>query len=324
MGQGHSVSSTPTYSARDQSLQVAPTAELLARRETLQRLDLSGNELNERMLSSLAGLRALRHLTLARCGIMSLPPWACTLPSLERLDLSHNRLERLDPVITEAKALQCLVLSNNRLEALPVGSLCAMPRLLMVLIDGNSIDIATLADTLADGSTFERDLFHGSAQQRVPQEVLPNVWLGSRYAAGLEPTAESPGVSRKAVADALTRRGVTHILTLGGRMPPAFPLFTYCIIEALEDTETADITSYFARALDFIDEALGNGGGVLVHCSQGQSRSATIVAAYVARQRLCGADEAIAFVKSKRYVVVPNEGFVKALREWCNREGGGS
>ena len=123
-------------------------------------------------------------------------------------------------------------------------------------------------------------------------------------------------------------------------MPPAFPLFTYCIIEALKDTETADITSYFARALDFIDEALGNGGGVLVHCSQGQSRSVTIVvlvhcsqgqsqsvtivAAYVARQRLCGVDEAIAFVKSKRYVVVPNEGFVKALREWCNREGGGS
>ena len=112
--QGHSMSSTPTYSARDQSLQVAPTAELLARRETLQRLDLSGNELNERMLSSLAGLRALRHLTLARCGIMLPPPWACTLPSLERLDLSQNRLERLDPVITEANASSCRTTSSRR------------------------------------------------------------------------------------------------------------------------------------------------------------------------------------------------------------------
>jgi dual specificity phosphatase 12 len=49
---------------------------------------------------------------------------------------------------------------------------------------------------------------------------------------------------------------------------------------AVEDVDYADLLIHLPSACRFIDQALRNGGNVLVHCVQGISRSATVIAAY--------------------------------------------
>ncbi|KAJ4965291.1 hypothetical protein NE237_017140 [Protea cynaroides] len=45
------------------------------------------------------------------------------------------------------------------------------------------------------------------------------------------------------------------------------------LVILVADREDTDIAQYFDECLDFIDEAKGIGGGVLVHCFVGRSRS---------------------------------------------------
>lgn len=49
---------------------------------------------------------------------------------------------------------------------------------------------------------------------------------------------------------------------------------------SVEDVDYADLLIHLPSACQFIDQALRNGGNVLVHCVQGISRSATVIAAY--------------------------------------------
>jgi protein-tyrosine phosphatase len=57
-------------------------------------------------------------------------------------------------------------------------------------------------------------------------------------------------------------------------------LITECAF-AHTDTPAEDITCVLYDSLDFIHKALSSGGRILVHCSQGVSRSATLVIAYM-------------------------------------------
>jgi dual specificity phosphatase 12 len=49
---------------------------------------------------------------------------------------------------------------------------------------------------------------------------------------------------------------------------------------AVEDVDYEDLLIHLPDACRFIDQALREGGNVLVHCVQGISRSAAVVAAY--------------------------------------------
>ena len=61
-------------------------------------------------------------------------------------------------------------------------------------------------------------------------------------------------------------------------------------------------------AFDFMDSALSQSGRVLVHCSQGVSRSATIVIAFLMWKTGATYDETFASVKAIRGVANPNIG----------------
>ena len=56
-----------------------------------------------------------------------------------------------------------------------------------------------------------------------------------------------------------------------------------------------------------------SGGGVLVHCIAGVSRSATIVIAHLVAARGMSLLDAAGLVKAKRKVVLPNRGFFAEL-----------
>ena len=81
------------------------------------------------------------------------------------------------------------------------------------------------------------------------------------------------------------------------------------------------------EALPWLAAALGGGGRVLVHCQQGKSRSAAVVAAHLLRSAPPAAAEATAAdavaavdsvllrMRRARPMVAPNAGFMTQLRE---------
>lgn len=91
----------------------------------------------------------------------------------------------------------------------------------------------------------------------------------------------------------------------------------------LDDTVDEDLLAKLGEACDWIDECISsNDGGVLVHCLIGQSRSASVVIAYIMRKEKLDFEAALAKVKRKRGIVKPNEGFQKQLRLWAEMEYG--
>jgi len=66
-------------------------------------------------------------------------------------------------------------------------------------------------------------------------------------------------------------------------------------------------------ACRFVHEARRAGDGVLVHCAQGKSRSATVVTAYLAALYALPVAEALARVQAGRRMAEPNRSFMRQL-----------
>ncbi|KAK7015901.1 hypothetical protein VNI00_019009 [Paramarasmius palmivorus] len=88
------------------------------------------------------------------------------------------------------------------------------------------------------------------------------------------------------------RLGITHILSVCQEFYSTGP--THLAI-SIADCEYEDILVHLPKACEFIQQALDEGGRVLVHCVMGVSRSTTVLAAY------------------RRPCVLPNYGFLKQL-----------
>lgn len=68
--------------------------------------------------------------------------------------------------------------------------------------------------------------------------------------------------------------------------------------------------------VDLFNRLAYNHNVVLVHCAMGVSRSASCVIMYVMKKFKLDFEDTLEFVKNKRHVVDPNEGFVKHLQEF--------
>lgn len=79
------------------------------------------------------------------------------------------------------------------------------------------------------------------------------------------------------------------------------------------------------RAAGFIEQYLsgGGGGGVLVHCWAGHSRSVSIVLFYLMKKtkRFKTLGEALVFIQSKRPYAGPNPGFISQLEKLIRQPG---
>ena len=82
-------------------------------------------------------------------------------------------------------------------------------------------------------------------------------------------------------------------------------------IEAL-DIAVFPLFEHFHTATDFIDQALRDGGKVLVHCGEGISRSSTLVLAYLMIKRGFRVQDAVRQVVKHRNIL-PNQGFLLQL-----------
>lgn len=59
-----------------------------------------------------------------------------------------------------------------------------------------------------------------------------------------------------------------------------------------------------------------SGQAVLVHCKMGISRSASTVIAYAMKQHHWSLDTALTYVRDRRSIIKPNEGFMKQLQTY--------
>ncbi|KAJ9150981.1 Phosphatases II [Coniochaeta hoffmannii] len=82
------------------------------------------------------------------------------------------------------------------------------------------------------------------------------------------------------------------------------------------DSPTQDILARLGDICDFIDKhSAGQDSNVLVHCTAGKSRSATIVVAYLMRKHGEGLDAVLKRVKDKRRIA-PSGNFIDQLEIW--------
>jgi len=80
----------------------------------------------------------------------------------------------------------------------------------------------------------------------------------------------------------LTERRITHIVSVcNDAIPAEIPESGIVHLRIpVEDVDFADLLVWLPTACQFIEQAITAGGAVLVHCHQGLTRSATVVAAY--------------------------------------------
>ena len=132
-------------------------------------------------------------------------------------------------------------------------------------------------------------------------QITENIYLGN-YEASINP-------------EYLSQIGITKILSVMDVGAPNYnefyngPYFIQKIVKVV-DYPTENIIKYFGECINFIfgyDK-------VLVHCSAGASRSATIVIAYIMWSKRMPYEKALYFVSDKRYCVCPNLGFREQLQ----------
>ena len=114
-------------------------------------------------------------------------------------------------------------------------------------------------------------------------------------------------------AKVLKDKGIKRILTLIDGDLSKFSYkeqgFNQKIINIM-DIDSENIIKYFGECINFIE----GGEKVFVHCAAGQSRSATIVIAYIMWKKKMTFDKAYNFVKQKRPNIYPNFGFRQQLQ----------
>ncbi|KAK0483133.1 protein-tyrosine phosphatase-like protein [Armillaria luteobubalina] len=137
----------------------------------------------------------------------------------------------------------------------------------------------------------------------------PSKFTGSLYLGSLAAVCEK---------DLLREHHITHLVQVLD--VPWLPIsekdgFSCYRIDIL-DQASSDLRPHLEDACNYIDRALRGGKSVLVHCQQGISRSASIVIAFLIRNRGMSYDSAYSLVKRERACIKPNAGFVQALQEW--------
>lgn len=158
---------------------------------------------------------------------------------------------------------------------------------------------SAMLDDIAIGLTRTRS---GTHNLNYPNEILEGfLFLGNMW------HAQSKQVIQKL--------GITHVVNASLDVENVFANEGVLYLEVkIKDRPEADISAYFDSTFQFIESAKRmHHGRVLVHCTQGISRSATLVIMYLMRANNWSLVTAVNFALASRGVVYPNEGFLRSL-----------
>lgn len=158
---------------------------------------------------------------------------------------------------------------------------------------------SAMLDEIALGLTRTRS---GTHNLNYPNEILEGfLFLGNMW------HAQSKQV--------IQHLGITHVVNASLDVENVFERdgVSYLSVQ-IKDRPDADISAFFDTTFAFIESAKRTyHGRVLVHCTQGISRSATLVIMYLMRANNWSLVTAVNFAMASRGVVYPNEGFFRSL-----------
>ena len=145
-------------------------------------------------------------------------------------------------------------------------------------------------------------------QANPADEVVPGLWLGSRYAA-LNP-------------EYLKEKKITAVFNCTKDIPfePVVRRqYRVPVDDNLQEAEIRNLELWsYEVVYKIIGEhrrALAEGSGILVHCAAGMQRSAASVGMYLIATQRMTTDEAIRFIRSKRAIAFrPSANFEKSMR----------
>ncbi|GFR97065.1 protein phosphatase Slingshot [Elysia marginata] len=148
-------------------------------------------------------------------------------------------------------------------------------------------------------SYFDEEVMRILGQMDEPSEILDFLYLGSEWnASNLEE---------------IKSKGIGYILNVTREIDNFFMGMLQYYNVRVFDVEESDLLKHWDKTYKFICKARNNHSKVLVHCKMGISRSASTVMAFLMKDRRWSVDEAYKFVKSKRSIVRPNDGFMEQL-----------
>nr|XP_046261297.1 protein phosphatase Slingshot homolog 3 [Scatophagus argus]XP_046261298.1 protein phosphatase Slingshot homolog 3 [Scatophagus argus] len=149
---------------------------------------------------------------------------------------------------------------------------------------------------------IDNEILVTMAQMDKPSKIFDYLYLGSEWNA--------------ANFEELRKNNVGYILNVTREIDNFFPeSFTYMNIRVY-DVEETDLLSHWPDTYNFINTARKSGQAVLVHCKMGVSRSGSTVIAYAMKQQQWPLDVALPYVRDRRPIVKPNEGFMKQLQTY--------
>lgn len=142
----------------------------------------------------------------------------------------------------------------------------------------------------------------------LPCEIESRLYLGGQYTAQNKELLDNLGI--KAIVNCCIEMKNIHQSS-----------FSYHRTD-LEDTMTQNIMPAINPTLSFIRDHVWKGNKVLVHCAQGQSRSGSMIVAWIMLTHGFTLDKAMDWVREKKGDVQPNPNFMNQLREFEVGRGG--
>ena len=265
-------------------------------------LDLTGNGIVElpREISLLSGMQ---RLILGNNQLRELPEAVGDLTNLQFLDVSHNELHDLPATFLFLEELETIAMDFNSCAELPKVVL-DMPWLRYLYIAENHRicawpevaqlqNFTSLCLTLDNEPILYKEYLEIRSLIRMitvnwnkifPDEIIPGLFCGSMRC------AQNPHVYQ--------RLRISCVLTVGALEPN--------ILSGMKHETVAVATTSFETAIAFIDDAMRNSSGCLVHCFSGMSRSPSILIAYLMKRRGMRLDEAYCVTKKACPAIYPN------------------
>lgn len=121
-------------------------------------------------------------------------------------------------------------------------------------------------------------------------EIIPRIWLGNFQVAGS--------------SDWLKSHGITAVFNCTKNIPfsldPPMTLYRIPLDDNLQEEEIRNARLWSFEGIYRIAAEYNAGNRILIHCHAGMQRSAAFVAMFLIFLTRCRAEEAIAFIKTRR------------------------
>lgn len=107
----------------------------------------------------------------------------------------------------------------------------------------------------------------------------------------------------------LNQHHITHIVNCAKEVKVYFPgKYSYMNL-LLDDIPQQSLYGVLEKSFDYIRDAISRGGTVFIHCFAGISRSASVLIYFIMKVKKVPYSVAYNYVKDKRSIVQPNQGF---------------